>query len=144
MLTNRRNVIVIADEAHRSQYDMIDGFARHTRDVLPNASFIGFTGTPIEADDKSTRQIFGEYIDTYDIAQAVADGATVPIYYEPRIARLDLKPEEIPKIDPTFEDVTEGEDAARIRKVKAKWASIEALVGAEHRVAVGYAPSCGQ
>lgn len=134
LLTDRRNVIVIADEAHRSQYDMIDGFAKHMRDAVPNASFIGFTGTPIEADDKSTRQVFGEYIDTYDIAQAVADKATVPIYYEPRIARLELKPEEVPHIDPDFEEIVEGEEEDRVRKVKSKWASLEALVGAEHRI----------
>ena len=81
-LSGRRNIVVIADEAHRSQYDLIDGYARHLRDALPNASFIGFTGTPIEQADANTRAIFGDYIDVYDIQKAVEDGATVPIYYE--------------------------------------------------------------
>jgi type I restriction enzyme R subunit len=133
-LTDRRNVIVIADEAHRSQYDMIDGFARHMRDALPNASFVGFTGTPIEADDRNTRQVFGEYIDVYDIEQAVKDGATVPIYYETRIARLNLDEAEIPHIDPEFEEIMEGEEEVRIRKTASKWSSIEALVGSGHRI----------
>ena len=89
-LTERRNVIVIADEAHRSQYDFIDGFARHMRDALPGASFIGFTGTPIEKTDASTTAVFGDYISVYDIQRAVEDGATVPIYYENRLAKLNL------------------------------------------------------
>jgi len=134
-LSDRRNVIVIADEAHRSQYDMIDGFARHMRDALPNASFVGFTGTPIEAGDRSTRQVFGDYIDTYDIEQAVRDKATVPIYYEARIARLDLRPELVPHIDPDFEEITEGESEDRASKVRSRWASIEAIVGAKERIA---------
>ena len=91
-LSQRRNIVVIADEAHRSQYDFIDGFARHMRDALPNASFIGFTGTPLELTDKNTRAVFGDYISIYDIQQAVADNATVPIYYEGRLAKIDLKP----------------------------------------------------
>jgi len=90
-LSDRRNIVVIADEAHRSQYDFIDGFARHMRDALPNASFIGFTGTPIELTDKNTRAVFGDYISIYDIQRAVLDGATVPIYYESRLARLELE-----------------------------------------------------
>src|SRR5260221_12756402 len=90
LLTNRRNVVVIADEAHRSQYDFIDGFARHMRDALPNASFIGFTGTPFEQTDASTRAVFGDYISVYDIHQPVDDGATVPIYYEGRLAKIAL------------------------------------------------------
>ena len=89
-LSERRNIVVIADEAHRSQYDMVDGFARHMRDALPNASFIGFTGTPIEKTDANTRAVFGDYISIYDIQRAVADKATVPIYYESRIAKLGL------------------------------------------------------
>ncbi|MHB1549573.1 MAG: type I restriction endonuclease subunit R [Vulcanimicrobiaceae bacterium] len=133
-LTARRNVIVIADEAHRSQYDMIDGFARHMRDALPNASFIGFTGTPIEAGDRNTRSVFGNYVDTYDIRQSVEDKATVPIYYEARTVKLRLKPEEVPRLDPTMEEITEGEEEDRKRKVRTKWASLEALVGAEHRI----------
>ena len=110
LLSERRNITVIADEAHRSQYDFIDGFAKHTRDALPNASFIGFTGTPIEKEDRSTPAVFGDYIDIYDIEQAVEDEATVRIYYESRLAKLELKPEEKPKIDPEFEEVTEGEE----------------------------------
>jgi type I restriction enzyme R subunit len=98
-LSDRRNVIVIADEAHRSQYDFIDGFARHMRDALPRASFIGFTGTPIEKSDANTRSVFGEYISIYDIQRAVADKATVPIYYESRLAKLELPEQEKPKLD---------------------------------------------
>ena len=96
-LATARNIVVIADEAHRSQYDFIDGFARHMRDALPNASFIGFTGTPIELTDKNTRAVFGDYIDVYDIQRAVEDGATVPIYYEGRLAKLDLDEAEKPQ-----------------------------------------------
>jgi type I restriction enzyme R subunit len=133
-LTHRRNVVVIADEAHRSQYDFIDGFARHMRDALPNASFIGFTGTPIEKDDKNTRNVFGDYISVYDIERAVADNATVPIYYESRIAKLQLKDTERPRIDPDFEEATEGEEIERKEKLKSKWAQLEALVGADERI----------
>ena len=134
LLSERRNIIVIADEAHRSQYDFIDGFARHMRDALPNASFIGFTGTPIEKSDRSTPAVFGNYIDIYDIEQAVEDGATVRIYYESRLAKLELKPEERPKIDPEFEDVTEGEEVEKKEKLKSKWARLEAIVGSEKRI----------
>jgi type I restriction enzyme R subunit len=134
LLSDRRNIVVIADEAHRSQYDFIDGFAKHMRDALPNASFIGFTGTPIELADKNTRAVFGDYIDIYDIQRAVEDGATVPIYYESRLAKLELKPEERPKIDPEFEEVTEGEEIERKEKLKTKWAALEALVGTEKRI----------
>jgi type I restriction enzyme R subunit len=109
LLSERRNIVVIADEAHRSQYDFIDGYARHMRDALPNASFIGFTGTPIELSDKSTRSVFGDYVSIYDIEQAVEDGATVPIYYESRIAKLAIRENELPLIDEQFEEVTEGE-----------------------------------
>jgi len=133
-LSERRNIVVIADEAHRSQYDFIDGFARHLRDALPNASFIGFTGTPIEKVDANTRSVFGDHIDIYDIERAVADGATVPIYYEIRTAKLALKESEKPSIDPDFEEVTEGEEVERKEKLKSKWAQIEALVGAESRI----------
>ncbi|GAB1405138.1 hypothetical protein MASR1M74_23170 [Lentimicrobium sp.] len=90
-LSDRRNIVVIADEAHRSQYDFMDGFAKHMRDALPNASFIGFTGTPIESTDKNTQAVFGDYIDVYDIQQAVEDGATVRIFYENRLAKINLK-----------------------------------------------------
>ena len=126
----------IADEAHRSQYDFIDGFARHLRDALPNASFIGFTGTPIELADKNTRAVFGDYISVYDIQRAVEDGATVPIYYEGRLAALELDEREKPHIDPDFEEVTEGEEADRKEKLKSRWAQLEAIVGAEKRVAL--------
>ena len=134
VLSDRRNIVVIADEAHRSQYDFIDGFARHMRDALPHASFIGFTGTPIEKADANTRAVFGEYISVYDIQRAVIDGATVPIYYESRLARLELKASERPKIDPKFEEVTEGEEVERKEKLKSRWAQLEAVVGSENRV----------
>ena len=133
-LSNRRNIVVIADEAHRSQYDFIDGFARHMRDALPNASFVGFTGTPIELQDANTRAVFGDYISIYDIRRAVQDGATVPIYYESRLAKLSLDEDEKPKIDPDFEEATEGEEVERREKLKTKWAQLEAVVGAENRV----------
>jgi len=134
VLSDRRNIVVIADEAHRSQYDFIDGFARHMRDALPNASFIGFTGTPIELTDKNTRAVFGDYISIYDIQRAVEDKATVPIYYESRLAKLDLDKAEQPKIDPDFEEATEGEEVDRKEKLKSKWAQLEAVVGAGKRV----------
>jgi type I restriction enzyme R subunit len=134
VLSERRNIVVIADEAHRSQYDFIDGFARHMRDALPNASFVGFTGTPIEKTDANTRAVFGDYISVYDIQRAVADGATVPIYYESRLAKLDLAAEEKPRIDPQFEEATEGEEVERKEKLKSKWAQLEAVVGSEKRL----------
>jgi type I restriction enzyme R subunit len=133
-LSDRRNIVVIADEAHRSQYDFIDGFARHMRDALPHASFIGFTGTPIELADANTRAVFGDYISVYDIQRAVEDGATVPIYYESRLAKLELDEKERPRIDPDFEEVTEGEEIERKEKLKTKWAQLEAVVGAEKRL----------
>ena len=132
-LSDRRNIVVIADEAHRSQYDFIDGFARHMRDALPNASFVGFTGTPIELQDANTRAVFGDYISVYDIQRSVEDGATVPIYYESRLAKLALDEHEKPNIDPEFEEVTEGEEVERREKLKTKWAQMEAVVGAEKR-----------
>jgi type I restriction enzyme R subunit len=134
LLSERRNIVVIADEAHRSQYDFIDGFARHMRDALPKASFIGFTGTPIEKADRNTPAVFGNYIDIYDIERAVNDGATVRIYYESRLAKLELKPDERPKIDPEFEEVTEGEEIEKKEKLKSKWSRLEQLVGSEKRV----------
>ena len=133
-LSDRRNIVVIADEAHRSQYDFIDGFARHMRDALPHASFIGFTGTPIELADANTRAVFGDYISVYDIQRAVEDGATVPVYYESRLAKLALDEAEWPKIDPDFEEATEGEEVDRKEKLKTKWAQLEAVVGAEKRL----------
>ena len=136
LLSERRNIVVIADEAHRSQYDFIDGYARHMRDALPNASFVGFTGTPIELQDANTRAVFGDYISIYDIQRAVEDRATVPIYYESRLAKLTLDESEKPKIDPDFEEVTEGEEIERKEKLKTKWAQLEAIVGAEKRLAL--------
>jgi type I restriction enzyme R subunit len=133
-LSDRRNVIVIADEAHRSQYDFIDGFARHMRDALPNASFIGFTGTPIEKTDANTRSVFGNYISIYDIQRAVEDKATVPIYYESRLAKLNLPDEEKPKVDSDFEEATEGEEIERRERLRTKWAAMEAIVGTEKRL----------
>ena len=134
VLSDRRNIVVLADEAHRSQYDFIDGFARHMRDALPNASFIGFTGTPIEMTDKNTRAVFGDYISVYDIQRAVHDNATVPIYYESRLAKLELDESERPRIDPSLEEVTEGEETERREKLKTKWAQLEAVVGTEKRL----------
>ena len=134
LLSDRRNIVVIADEAHRSQYDFIDGYARHMRDALPKASFIGFTGTPIELQDASTRAVFGDYISVYDIQRAVQDKATVPIHYESRLARLSLDESEKPGIDPDFEEVTEGEEIERKERLKTKWAQLEAIVGSEKRL----------
>ena len=133
-LSDRRNIVLIADEAHRSQYGFIDGFARHIRDALPNASFIGFTGTPIELTDRNTVAVFGDYISIYDIQRAVQDGATVPIYYESRLAKIGLDEDEKPHIDPEFEEVTETEEVAQKEKLKTKWAQLEALVGTEKRL----------
>ena len=133
-LSERRNIVVIADEAHRSQYDFVDGFARHMRDALPNASFVGFTGTPIELEDANTRAVFGDYISIYDIQRSVEDGATVPIHYESRLARLELDESKKPTIDPDFEEATEGEEIERKERLKTKWAQLEAVVGAENRV----------
>jgi type I restriction enzyme R subunit len=135
-LSGRGNIVVIADEAHRSQYDFVDGYARYMRDALPHASFIGFTGTPLELQDASTRAVFGDYISVYDIRRAVQDGATVPIYYESRLAKLTLDDAERPKIDPDFEEATEGEEVDRKEKLKSKWAQLEAVVGAEKRVTI--------
>ena len=134
VLSERRNIVVIADEAHRSQYDFVDGFARNMRDALPGASFIGFTGTPIELKDANTRAVFGEYISVYDIRRAVEDGATVPIYYESRLAKLALDPDERPVIDSGFEEATEGEEVDRKEKLKSRWAQLEAIVGSERRM----------
>ena len=136
VLSDRRNIVVIADEAHRSQYDLIDGLARNMRDALPNASFIGFTGTPIEKNDANTRAVFGDYISVYDIQQAVADGATVPIYYESRIAKLGLLEKELPNLDEEFEDLTEQEEEETKERLKTKWAALEALVGDDDRIAL--------
>ena len=133
-LSDRGNIVVIADEAHRSQYDFVDGFARHMRDALPRASFVGFTGTPIELRDANTRAVFGDYISIYDISRSVEDGATVPIYYESRLAKLELDEAERPQIDPSFEEATEGEEVERKERLKTKWAQLEAIVGTEKRL----------
>ena len=134
LLSSRRNIVVIADEAHRSQYDFLDGFARHMRDALPNASFIGFTGTPIEQHDANTRAVFGDYISVYDIQHAVCDGATVPIYYESRLAKVALDENARALIDKEFEEATEGEEVERKEQLKTRWAQLEAIVGAAQRV----------
>ncbi len=134
VLSERRNIVVIADEAHRSQYDFVDGFARKMREALPNASWIGFTGTPIEKADANTRAVFGDYISIYDILRAVEDKATVPIYYEGRLAKLELKDSERPKIDPDFEEATEGEELSKKEYLKTKWAALEKIVGADKRL----------
>jgi type I restriction enzyme R subunit len=147
LLTDRRNVVVIADEAHRSQYgfnarierktgNIAYGFAKYLRDALPHASFIGFTGTPIEQEDVNTKAVFGNYIDVYDISRAVEDGATVPIYYESRLARIELDEDEKPKIDAEVAELTEDEAESEQERLKRKWASVEALVGADKRLAL--------
>jgi type I restriction enzyme R subunit len=134
LLSERRNIVVIADEAHRSQYDFMDGFAKHMRDALPNASFIGFTGTPIENTDKNTQAVFGDYIDVYDIQQAVEDGATVRIFYENRLAKIDLLEDEKPRVDEEFEELTESEEVTDRQRLKSRWARLEAIVGNERRL----------
>jgi type I restriction enzyme R subunit len=134
-LSLRRNVVVIADEAHRSQYDFIDGLAKHLHDALPNASFIGFTGTPIETSDKNTKAVFGDYVDIYDIQQAVSDKATVPIFYESRLAKINFDEAEKEHLDEQFEELTEGQEQTERQRIRAKWARLEAIVGNEHRLA---------
>ena len=145
LLSDRSNIVVIADEAHRSQYgfgakieqktgEISYGFAKYLRDALPNASFIGFTGTPIEATDVNTPAVFGNYIDVYDIARAVEDGATVPIYYESRLARIELPDEEKPKIDAEMDEATEEFGETEAEKTKREWATVEKLVGTDKRL----------
>lgn len=147
LLSERNNIVVIADEAHRSQYgfragisredaDIKYGYAKYLRDAIPNATFIGFTGTPIEKEDRSTPQVFGKYVDIYDVQQAVDDGSTVRIYYESRLAKIDLKPEERPHIDQEFEEITEREEISTKEKLKSKWARVEAVVGSENRIKI--------
>jgi type I restriction enzyme R subunit len=133
-LSERRNIVVIADEAHRSQYDFIDGFARHMRDALPNASFVAFTGTPIALVGRDTVNVFGDYIDRYDIRRAVVDGATVSIYYEGRMIPLELREEDRELIDTEFDDVTEDRELDERERLRSRWARLEALAGAEKRV----------
>ena len=145
-LTERTNIVVIADEAHRSQYGfnaVLDkktgkykyGFAKHLRDALPHATFVGFTGTPVERDDKDTRAVFGDYVSIYDIQDAVDDGATVPIYYESRLAKLDINQAQIEQLNDDIEEVFEDEESAATREAaKTKWAALEKLVGSEPRI----------
>ena len=144
VLTDRRNVIIMADEAHRSQYgfeaktdkegNVKYGYAKYLRDALPNATFIGFTGTPIELDDKSTPVVFGDYIDIYDMTRAVEDGATVKIYYENRIIKLDTNEDIIEEIDEEFDEITEGQEDNDKEKYKSKWSRLEAVVGSPSRI----------
>jgi len=133
-LSERKNIVVIADEAHRSQYDFIDGFAKHLRDALPNATFIGFTGTPIETTDKNTQAVFGNYVDIYDIQQAVNDKATVPIFYESRLAKVHFNEDEKVSLDEQFEELTEGEELSNRQQMRAKWTRLEAIVGNPNRI----------
>jgi type I restriction enzyme, R subunit len=133
-LSERKNIVVIADEAHRSQYDFIDGFAKYLRDALPNATFIGFTGTPIESTDRNTQAVFGNYVDIYDIQQAVADKATVPIFYESRLAKVHFAEDEKVTIDEQFEELTEGEELSNRQQMRAKWTRLEAIVGNPNRL----------
>lgn len=147
VLTDRKNVVVIADEAHRSQYgfsaDVVKGkeeasikygYAKYMRDSLPNASYIGFTGTPVELTDKNTRAVFGDYIDIYDMTRAVEDGTTVKIFYESRIAKLELPEDMKPKVDSEYDEITEHEELTQKERLKTKWARLEAIVGAKQRV----------
>ncbi|MCB9082320.1 MAG: type I restriction endonuclease subunit R [Lewinellaceae bacterium] len=133
-LSERKNIVVIADEAHRSQYDFIDGFAKHLRDALPNATFIGFTGTPIESGDKNTQAVFGNYVDIYDIQQAVDDKATVPIFYESRLAKVNFVEDEKIHLDEQFEELTENEELSNRQQMRAKWTRLEAIVGNPNRL----------
>jgi len=135
LLSERSNIVVIADEAHRTQYDLLDGLARNIRDALPNAAFIGFTGTPIQADDRDTRAIFGEYIDVYDLTQAVEDEATVKVYYEGRLVRVELPEEVRVGLDEQFEEAAEAAEGIDRSRLKSRWARVEAIVGADRRVA---------
>lgn len=144
VLTDRRNVVVVADEAHRSQYGFSDtvttdgklrsGLAKHMRDALPGATFLGFTGTPIESTDKSTRAVFGDYIDVYDLTRAVEDGATVKIFYESRLAKVSLSADDYEALDAMAEEITEQVEDETARRAKSRWARLEAVVGAEDRL----------
>ncbi|MDO4665376.1 MAG: type I restriction endonuclease subunit R [Actinomycetaceae bacterium] len=144
VLTDRRNVVVVADEAHRSQYgfkETLDaqgrlkaGLAKHMRDALPNATFLGFTGTPIESTDRSTRAVFGDYIDIYDLTRAVEDGATVKIFYESRLAKINLDETGMAQIDSLVEEAAQEDSAAASERAKSKWSQLEALVGADTRL----------
>ncbi|HTW19595.1 MAG TPA: type I restriction endonuclease subunit R [Mycobacteriales bacterium] len=136
VLTDRRNVVVVADEAHRSQYGFADGYAKHLRDALPNATYLGFTGTPIESGDRSTRSVFGDYIDVYDLTRAVEDGATVRIFYESRLAKVSLPDDAREAVDAGVEEIIEGASEDDARAATSKWARLEAIVGADDRLDV--------
>ncbi len=147
VLSERNNIIFMADEAHRSQYGLegkLDretgewkyGMAKYMRDSLPNATFIGFTGTPIDFDDRSTVDVFGEYIDIYDMTQAVEDGATVPIYYENRTAKIKLNEELLKKIDAEYEKMTSEASETAIEKSKSDLSTIEAIIGSKERLSL--------
>jgi len=146
VLSERYNIVVVSDEAHRSHYGdraklnvktgrYTFGYSKHLRDALPNASFIGFTGTPISSEDKDTRAVFGEYVSIYDVQDAVDDGATVPIYYESRLAKLDINQSELEALNDEVEEVIEDdEDVASRELTKSKWAALEKLVGSGPRL----------
>lgn len=144
VLTDRRNVVVVADEAHRSQYGFSEtlaadgtlksGLAKHMRDALPGATFLGFTGTPIESTDKSTRSVFGDYIDVYDLTRAVEDGATVKIYYESRLAKVTLSESDMSALDELADEITSEVEEDEATRTKTRWARLEAVVGAESRL----------
>jgi len=145
-LTDRRNVVVIADEAHRSQYGFSEtlasdgrikaGLAKHMRDALPNATYLGFTGTPIESNDKSTRSVFGDYVDVYDLTRAVEDGATVKIFYESRLVKVSLDEADSAALDALADEITEQVEATDAARAKSRWARVEAIVGADERLAL--------
>ena len=145
LLNGRHNIVVMSDEAHRSQYGLKAklsndgtykfGYAKHMRDALKNAAFIGFTGTPISSEDKDTRAVFGDYVSIYDIQDAVEDGATVPIYYESRLAKLDINKAEIEELSDQVDEVVEDEeDVGSREKTKGEWSRLEKLVGATPRL----------
>lgn len=144
VLTDRRNVIVIADEAHRSQYGFSEtldrqgrlksGLAKHMRDALPGATYLGFTGTPIESNDKSTRAVFGDYVDVYDLTRAVEDGATVRIFYESRLAKIELSEADLAVLDDLADEITESVEEDAATAAKSRWSRLEAVVGAEARL----------
>ena len=153
VLSDRSNIVVIADEAHRTQYGFGAelktseglqtaesqtryqvGYAQHLRDALPNATFVAFTGTPVSSEDRDTRSVFGEYIHVYDMQQATEDGATVAIYYESRLAKLSLKDSELPKIDNQVDELAEDEEDDQQSRLKSRWAALEKVVGAEPRI----------
>lgn len=147
-LSDRHNIVVIADEAHRTQYGFEAtlkgkpgqekyqvGYAQHLRDALPNATFVAFTGTPVSTEDRDTRAVFGDYIHVYDMQQAQEDGATVAIYFESRLAKLGIKADQLSQLDDEVEELAEDEEESQKAKLKSKWAALEKVVGAEPRIA---------